>query len=176
MRRREVIRALLRERPIHSQKELQRLLRARGVEATQPTLSRDVRELGLVKGPSGYLAPSELASAGARDSASIPGRRQAKLDRLVYQYVLSVEVAGSLVVLRTAPADAQPVALALDGAGLEGAAGTIAGDDTIFLAARSAAAAAKLARRLREAMGPHDSLHPARFSPRRGTKPSRRRA
>jgi transcriptional regulator of arginine metabolism len=146
------------------------------MEATQPTLSRDVRALGLVKGPSGYLPPSELASSAAADTASISGRRLARLDRLVHQFVVSVETAGALVVLHTPPADAQPVALAIDGAGLEEAAGTIAGDDTIFVAARSAAAAEALARRLRHAMRPQHSSHPARFPPGRRSKPARRRA
>jgi transcriptional regulator of arginine metabolism len=173
MRRREAIRQLIRERPVRSQKELERLLRARGVAAAQPTLSRDIRELGLVKGAAGYAAPAPVAEV-APPAASIAHRRLENADRLVYEFVLSVEIAGTLVVLRTPPADAQPVALAIDAAALEGVVGTIAGDDTIFLATRSAADAADLARRFRQAIGARAGARPARFSPRRRSSAARR--
>jgi transcriptional regulator of arginine metabolism len=172
-RRREAIRRLLRQRAVRSQSELGRLLRAEGVDAAQPTLSRDIHELGLVKGPSGYMLP-EAGPAPAPSPAepSVPGRREEAVRRLVRQFVLSVEPAGSLVVLRTPPADAQPVALAIDGASLEGVVGTLAGDDTIFLATRSEAQARALARALGESLRPPGASRPARFSPRR--RPARR--
>jgi transcriptional regulator of arginine metabolism len=177
MRRREAIRQLIQERPVRSQKELERLLRARGVAAAQPTLSRDIRELGLVKGSAGYAAPAPIAEAAPVAAASIAHRRLENADRLVYDFVLSVEIAGTLVVLRTPPADAQPVALAIDGAALEGVVGTIAGDDTIFLASRSTKDAAALARRFRQAIGARTGAGPARFSQRRRPSgPAHRRA
>ena len=174
-RRREAIRRLLRERPVRSQTELGRLLREQGLDAAQPTLSRDIHELGLVKGPNGYMLPEAAAAPGTAEP-SVPGRREEGVRRLVRQYVLSVDTAASLVVLRTPPADAQPVALAIDAASLEGVVGTLAGDDTIFLATRSEAQARELARRLAESIRPSGASRPARFSPRRGPAAGRRRA
>jgi transcriptional regulator of arginine metabolism len=173
MRRREAIRRLIAERAVRSQKELGRLLRARGVAAAQPTLSRDIRELGLLKGPGGYSAPETVSPAPPAASASIAHRRLQTFERLVNDFVLSVEAAGTLVVLRTPPADAQPVALAIDAAALDGVIGTIAGDDTIFLATGSADQAEDLARRFREAIGARPTESLKRF-PRRRHKTGRR--
>ena len=173
-RRREAIRRLLRERTVRSQTELGRLLRAEGLDAAQPTLSRDVHELGLVKGPEGYQLPGTSAPASPEGESSVAGRRLENVLRLIRRYVLSVEPAGSLVVLRTPPADAQPVALAIDGGSVEGVVGTLAGDDTIFLAARSEAQAREIARRLGESLRPPGTPRPARFAPRRPA-PRRRR-
>jgi transcriptional regulator of arginine metabolism len=159
---------------VRSQTELGRLLRAEGLDAAQPTLSRDIHELGLVKGPNGYMLPEAAAAPAAEPS--VPGRREEGVRRLIRQYVLSVDVAASLVVLRTPPADAQPVALAIDAASLEGVVGTLAGDDTIFLATRSDAQARELARRLAESIRPSGASRPARFAPRRRPAAGRRRA
>jgi transcriptional regulator of arginine metabolism len=178
-RRREAIRRVIAEQPVRSQKELGRLLEARGVVAAQPTLSRDIRELGLVKGPAGYAAAPESVAGAApgAPAASILRRRFEMAERLVQEFVLSVEVAGALVVLKTPPADAQPLALAIDGASPEGLVGTIAGDDTIFLAARSAKDAENLARALRRTIGARAGVHPARFPrPRRRSRSSGRRS
>lgn len=142
LRRRDAIVRVVREEAVRSQEELQRLLAERGIEATQPTLSRDVRELGLVKTPRGYALP------GAPDPGVDAGRRLERLERVLAEAVLSVKVAGSLVVLRTPPAGAHPVAHAVDGADLPDAVGTIAGDDTVFVAAADPAAARALAARL----------------------------
>jgi transcriptional regulator of arginine metabolism len=177
-RRREAIRRVIAEQPVRSQKELGRLLQARGVVAAQPTLSRDIRELGLVKGPAGYVAPESVPATapGAPGAASISSRRFAAAERLVEEFVLSVEVAGTLVVLKTPPADAQPVALAIDGASPDGLVGTIAGDDTIFLAARSAEDAENLARGFRRLIGPRTGARPARFPRSRRSSRSGRRS
>jgi transcriptional regulator of arginine metabolism len=142
LRRRDAIVRVVREEAVRSQEELQRLLAERGFEATQPTLSRDVRELGLVKTPRGYALP------GAPDPGADAERRLERLERVLAESVLSVKVAGSLVVLRTPPAGAHPVAHAVDGADLPDAVGTIAGDDTVFVAASDPAAARALAARL----------------------------
>ena len=123
-RRREAIRRLLQERTVRSQTELGRLLRAEGLDAAQPTLSRDIHELGLVKGPEGYQLPgASPVPASPEGESSVAGRRLENVLRLIRRYVLSVESAGSLVVLRTPPADAQPVALAIDGGSVEGVVG-----------------------------------------------------
>jgi transcriptional regulator of arginine metabolism len=141
---------IIRQATVRSQDELQRLLKHRGYPAAQPTVSRDLRELGVAKGPSGYVVPAEAAAPAAvpaEPSAVLKGEE--KLSRAVREFVLSVETAGSLVVLRTPPADASPVARAIDEAALPEIAGTISGDDTIFLATRSVAAAGRLTSRLR---------------------------
>lgn len=142
LRRRDAILRLVREEVVRSQEELQRLLAERGFEATQPTLSRDVRELGLVKTPGGY------ALQGTPDRAADAAHRAARLQRTLSEAVLSVRVAGSLVVLRTPPAGAHPVARAVDEADLAEAIGTIAGDDTVFVATPGAVSARALAARL----------------------------
>ena len=151
-RREEIIR-LVRQMPIRSQEEMLTLLRRRGFMVTQPTLSRDLKELGLVKTPTGYVTPSDLSAlTTAGLSFATTEARQEKMKQTVREYVLSVELAGSLVILRTPPAAAQPVARAIDDAEPEGAVGTIAGDDTIFLAAKSAASARRLAAQVRSLM------------------------
>ncbi|MEX0879176.1 MAG: arginine repressor [Thermoanaerobaculia bacterium] len=177
LRRREAIRRLLREHEVRSQRDLRRLLKAEGLDAAQPTLSRDIHELGLVKGAGGYRVPQGLTAPTSHGpEPSVAGRRLEKLQRTIRQYVVAVEPAGTLVVLRTPPADAQPVALAFDDAALEDVVGAIAGDDTIFLAARSEREARELARRLREMIRATGAPRPARFSSRRWPSPARRRA
>jgi transcriptional regulator of arginine metabolism len=142
------------ERPVRSQEELQLLLRRRGFAAAQPTLSRDVRDLGLARTPTGYAAPPA-------PSSYVPDeRRHEALDRALARDALSVHAAGTLVVIRTPAAGAHPVARALDEAGLPDVVGTIAGDDTIFVATPDAPSAQRLARRLAA------PLVPARPSPR----------
>ncbi len=160
-----------------AQGELRRLLKAEGLDAAQPTLSRDIRELGLSRARTAITPrkPPRLPAPGAPEP-SVAGRRRERLERLVRQYVLAVEPAGTLVVLRTPPADAQPVALALDAASLEGVVGTIAGDDTIFLATRSEDEVRNLAQSLRDTIRPAGAVRPARFTSRRRSSPARRRA
>lgn len=113
---------------IRNQEQLRDLLAASGVQATQGTLSRDLRELGVLKSPEGYTL---LHNGDARRSAS-------DLDAALQQHLLSAEAAASLVVLKTEAGAASAVAAQLDLAPPPGTVGTVAGDDTIFLAARSA--------------------------------------
>ncbi|HUO84872.1 MAG TPA: hypothetical protein VM534_07135 [Thermoanaerobaculia bacterium] len=160
--RREEIRSLIRETEVHSQEELQRLLRRKGYRVTQPTLSRDLHDLGLAKTPAGYLLPEQLAApAGASVHPFIArSTREERFEQAVREFVLTAETSGTLVVVRTPPAGAQPVALAIDAAGLDQVVGTIGGDDTIFVATRSAKAAAALARRLTALAGPRPNRRP----------------
>jgi transcriptional regulator of arginine metabolism len=139
-RRREIL-ALVGAGGVRSQEELQRRLRRRGIAVAQPTLSRDLRSLGLAKTPAGYVA----ASGAAFVPADV---RAAALERAVGEFVLSVRAAGSLVVVRTPPAGAHPVARALDEADLPAVVGTIAGEDTVFVATTGPAAARLVERRL----------------------------
>jgi transcriptional regulator of arginine metabolism len=145
LRRRDEILRLIRDGAVHSQEELQHRLARRGIDVAQPTLSRDLKDLGLAKTAAGYIVPG--AEAGAGDGELRAGREE-RLERALREWVVGVRAAGNLVVVRTPPAAAHPVARALDEAVLEGVVGTIAGDDTIFLAAATAAAAQRLARRL----------------------------
>jgi transcriptional regulator of arginine metabolism len=138
LRRREEILRIVDQEAIHSQEALAARLSAKGWKVAQPTLSRDLRELGLAKTPGGYVRPGVAPAM----------ERTRDLDRAVRGYLLSATAAGTLVVLRTPPAGAHPVARALDEAALPEVVGTIAGDDTIFLATSSSARAQKLARRL----------------------------
>ena len=139
---------LVRSRLVRSQGELRQSLRQLGFVVAQPTLSRDVRELGLAKTPRGYVAPDDNVTQFAPAAV-----RQGKLDRTLRSSALSVQAAGSLVVVKTPPAVAQPVARALDEASLAGVVGTIAGDDTVFIATPSERAARALARRLTTSVG-----------------------
>jgi len=143
LRRHETILALVRSSAVRSQGQLQRLLRRRGLAVAQPTLSRDLRDLGLAKTPRGYVAPE-----GAPGRFTPAPRRDVRLGRALRGFALSVRAAASLVVVKTPPAAAPPLARALDEAGLPEALGAIAGDDTIFIATRDARAARALARRL----------------------------
>lgn len=147
--RREAIVELIASREIHSQEELSELLAKRGISATQPTLSRDIRELGLAKTPVGYVTPAERTLAFP--TSFVPRESlENRLAAAIHEYASGIEAAGNLVVLRTPPAGAQPLAHALDAAGLDEVIGCIAGDDTIFLAVRTSRAATALVRRLRE--------------------------
>lgn len=146
-RRRQLIATLLSGGAVQNQEELSRLLARRGVRVNQATLSRDLRDLGVFKGPSGYV----LATNGAAPvPAAIvpPGSSPIDAFAAVRPFVLSASAAGNLVVLRTRPGNASPLATELDRLPLEGMLGTIAGDDTVFLAAQSARHASRLASRL----------------------------
>lgn len=140
--RRQRIRELLADNQVFSQEQLQELLRTRGADATQATLSRDLRELGVWKGPEGYRLPSEGASVdGAVLIESLPARNGTKshireLERILPRVLLSAEMGGNLVVLHTQPAHANPLAIEIDRAQLADVLGTIAGDDTVFVATR----------------------------------------
>jgi transcriptional regulator of arginine metabolism len=148
LKRRDEILRTVRHQPVHSQEELLELLAQRGHDVTQPTLSRDLRELGLVKTPSGYADPADFARPAA-PLAFVPAQiRESKLDLTIRDYVVSAVPAGTMVVVKTPPAEAQPLARALDEADLPGVAGTLGGDDTVFVACTSAKAAHALVRRI----------------------------
>lgn len=162
LRRRDEILRVIRDGAVHSQEELQQRLARRGFDVAQPTLSRDLKDLGLAKTAAGYVLPGENGAAPDADREARVQRAHEKLDRALREWLLDVTAAGTLVVLKTPPAAAHPVARAVDEAGLEGMAGSIAGDDTIFLATPSPAAAAKLARFLE---GPIAGRRPRRPRP-----------
>ena len=138
--RQSAILDLLRAEPIHTQAELTAALRQRRLRVTQATVSRDLRELGVVRGPDGvrvrYRAPELPAPASTR------------LAEVLATYVRSGEAVGTMVVLHTPPGCAPLVASALDRDQLAEVVGTVAGDDTIFVQARSARGAGRFLSRL----------------------------
>ena len=111
-------------RSLHTQDELARALRALKIPATQVTLSRDIRELGLVKTPAGYAQVHAEAAASGPDVAA-----------LAREVLLDVRQAQNLLVLKTPPANANALAAALDHADWPEVTGTLAGDDTVLVVA-----------------------------------------
>jgi len=138
--RRARILDLVRERRIKSQSELAEHLAEHGIHCNQATLSRDLRDMGLLKGPAGYQLPREAALAADDAGLALYGA--------VQSYLESAVVAGNLVVLKTPVGAATPFAVALDRVGLSEVLGTIAGDDTVFIATAGALEAKALAKRL----------------------------
>ena len=128
--RQRAIRDLVALRPIRTQQELAAALRERGVRATQATVSRDVAELGLVKvtrdGVHAYAMPS---TAGGIEAAG-----EDRLGTLLKDLPIEIQEAGLLLVVRTLPGSAHAIAAALDRAHWPEVAGSIAGDDTLFVA------------------------------------------
>ncbi|MEZ5286150.1 MAG: arginine repressor [Vicinamibacterales bacterium] len=143
-RRQAAIRELVESEAIRSQEQLRRRLTSRGFDVTQATLSRDIRDIGLVK----------RASDGAYQPAGADGppppTALTTLARALAEYLESAEPVQQLVVLRTGPGQAQLLGLALDRARIDGVVGTIAGDDTILVIARDARRARGLVRTLDE--------------------------
>jgi len=125
-RRQSVILDVIQRQPVRNQEQLRRLVRTAGFDVTQATLSRDIRELGLVKGgpDAAYQAPLPAGSNG--HAAKV------LLNRAVAEYLTRVDRVQQLVLLRTGPGQAQLLGVALDGARLPEVLGTIAGDDTIL--------------------------------------------
>src|ERR1051326_3335407 len=152
-RRRGEILAIIGQSAVHSQDELLALLRKRGFKVTQPTLSRDLRELGVAKSPAGYVVPGTLATVTNISAFTLREDREERVNRLVRTSVLSAQAAGNLVVVRTPVAAAQPLASAIDAAQLDDVLGTIGGDDTIFIALATPHAASALARHIQETAG-----------------------
>ncbi len=138
-RQREIL-SLIESQAFRTHGRLAEALAARGIAASQGTLSRDLRQLGVVKTAAGYAAP---AQAQGEDAA------RAVLQQLVGQFLVRIETAQNLVVLRTEPGGANALAQGLDDANLPEIIGTLAGDDTIFVATADNGAA----RRVRAMLG-----------------------
>jgi transcriptional regulator of arginine metabolism len=139
--RQRAILELVQEGPVASQEDFQRLLKKQGFPVGQATLSRDIRELGLVKTGDGY-------TIAQRDNSSDPALPP--VSRLVREFVLNVRTAENLIVTRTSVGSAQPVAAALDGEGWPEAIGSIAGDDTILIICENKKAAKRIESRIQE--------------------------
>ena len=121
--RHDIIRDIIREHNVKTQRDLADQLQAAGYDCTQATISRDIMDMGLVKSREGYyVLPEEM-----------------RLQRMVSELVEEVHVAGTLIVVKTFSG-------ALDKASLRGALGTVAGDNTIMIAAESPEAALEVER------------------------------
>ena len=142
-RRQAAIVELVDREPLHSQEQLRRRLHQQGFDATQATISRDIKELGLVKRAGDGAYQRQGAEATNPETALVA------LERAAAEYLRRIDRVQQLVVIRTGIGQAQPLALALDRAQLPETVGTIAGDDTILIIARGAGAAAALVKRLK---------------------------
>ena len=131
---------LVRDKQIYTQDELAQELKAVGILATQVTLSRDLRDLGLVKTQEGY---QELPA-----DETTP-----QLETLARDFLRDVRGAQNLLVLKTDPGYASPIAVALDNEDWEDVVGTIAGDDTVLVVAPDSTTAESVRRRLLEILG-----------------------
>ncbi len=142
------IRALVSGGKVASQDELRRKLGKRGFDVTQATLSRDIRELGLSKGPGGYALNGNGSSPEQDDEDALPA-----LGELLLSFGLRVKQAQNLLVLVTVMGSAQPVAAALDNEELPEVVGTVAGDNTVLLVCPNKRQAGALASRLKVMIG-----------------------
>lgn len=136
--RRAAILRIIRDSAVHKQNELVQRLRREGFDATQSSVSRDLRELGVAKAADRYIVPSAAQVVAADPFAAVA------------RFVTDVRTAGpSLCVVKTTAGGAQSVASAIDQAHWPEIVGTIAGDDTIFIASEDVRAQRKLTDRLR---------------------------
>lgn len=120
--RHDIIRDIVRGNSIRTQRDLAQKLQEAGHDCTQATVSRDITDMGLLKSSDGfYVMPEDM-----------------RLQRMVEEQVEEVYAAGNLVVVKTIPGGAAGVAGAVDKAGVLGTLGTVAGDDTIMIAAKTA--------------------------------------
>jgi len=142
LQRRGAIVRLLRASAVRKQQDLVRLLRKEGLDATQSSISRDLRDLGVSKASGRYVLPPEELTRANGDFGTLA------------QFVRELRRAGpSITVLRTTIGAAQSVAVAIDKAEWPEVAGTISGDDTIFIATASARGQEELISRLRTLFG-----------------------
>lgn len=133
---------LIRESDISTQEELVVELNKIGLEVTQATISRDIKELGIIKVTSGHGLQRYVPMERSGEVAS------GRLMKVFSEAVIQVDLAVNLVIIKTLPGMAQACASALDSMRLPEVAGSIAGDDTVFVAARSTEQAAALSQTL----------------------------
>jgi len=143
--RQTAILEIIESQSISSQEQLRGVLKARGIEATQATLSRDIRDLGLVKrsADGAYRRP---------EAADEPSDYLEEFETAVADYLRRHDRVDQLIVLKTDPGYSQPLAEAIDRARLPQTVGTIAGENTILVICRSADDAASFQARIDELM------------------------
>jgi len=147
-RRQSVILDVIHRAPVRSQEQLRRSLRAAGFDVTQATLSRDIRELGLVKGGAdgAYQPPGRAAAPNGKTT-------EAMLQRAIGEYLLRVDRVQQLVLLRTGLGRAQALCVSIDDAHLPEVIGTVAGEDTVLIVAPDARRAKMLVKRFERISG-----------------------
>jgi transcriptional regulator of arginine metabolism len=136
--RQKAILDLVRNREIASQEELLEKLLARKIDVSQSTLSRDIQELGLAKTGGVYAVVGADSTQGSDESVR----------HILREFLNEVAVAQNIVVLKTGVANASTVSLAIDNAGWPEVVGSLAGDDTVFVAVRSPKESRELKRRI----------------------------
>jgi transcriptional regulator of arginine metabolism len=148
-RRQSVILDVIRQQQVRSQEQLRRQMRGAGFDVTQATLSRDIRELGLVKGgPNGaYQAPPNGADSHGQTPTAV-------FQRALNSQLRRIDRVQQLVLLRTGLGHAQSLCALLDGAALPDVVGTLAGEDTILIITPDARRARTLVKRLEEMSNP----------------------
>lgn len=135
---------IIQRRDIETQEELTRVLKEMGMNVTQATVSRDIKELRLIK---------QMARSGRYKYAPMASPDTVLTDRLVRLFkesIVSLDHSGNILVIRTIPGAANAAASAIDAAGFEEVVGTIAGDDTIFVVIRDAADIEEVKERFRK--------------------------
>ena len=130
---------IVKRRPVSSQAELADLLDGSSIRVTQSTLSRDIRELGLVKMRGVYQAPRP---------ASVPPRDA--LRRSLQQLVVHSGVSGNILMIKTSPGSAHSLGVVLDAVEWPEVLGTVAGDDTVFVLLRNTRSGKRMLRRIEE--------------------------
>jgi transcriptional regulator of arginine metabolism len=144
--RQRAIRDLVEQRPIRTQQQLAAALRERGFRTTQATISRDVAELGLIKSGRGgtqtYAIPPRLREAETSG--------EERIRALLHDMPVEIREAGTVLVLKTLPGSAHPLAAAIDRARWPEVMGSIAGDDTVFVAFGDRSGMGRARRRLEE--------------------------
>jgi transcriptional regulator of arginine metabolism len=143
--RHNVIREIVASTPVVSQHQLRRKLVRRGFDVTQATLSRDIREMRLYKGPSGYALPNGIDHDAGDDEPTV--------QEVMRGFALRVKQAQNQIVVITAQGCAQPVAVAIDHEGWPEVFGTIAGDDTVLIVCPDNKHASRLQSRIEEMIG-----------------------
>jgi transcriptional regulator of arginine metabolism len=148
-RRQSIILDVVQGGAIRSQEQLRRRVRAAGFDVTQATLSRDIRELGLVKGGANgaYQAPAPVTGNGHAGGSE---RAESLLHRAITEQLRRIDCVQQMVLLHTGLGQAQSLCVALDSARLPDVVGTLAGEDTILVIAADARRAKSIARRLEE--------------------------
>lgn len=139
--RQELIKKIVREKPIRTQSELVKELSRKGYRVTQATVSRDVNQLGLEK----------VASESGKNVYILPEDK--RLRKLCEELVKSVEVSGNLIVVKTLPGGASSVGAAVDGASWDEIIGSVSGDDTLLVVARGEKEGQAVVERLKKMVG-----------------------
>ncbi|AHF09806.1 MULTISPECIES: arginine repressor [Dehalobacter] len=127
-RRQKKIQELITNEPVKTQEELAQRLLEEGFHVTQATVSRDIKEMGLIK-----ISGSDDEYRYAIQAEAHPPGYQERLKRMFKEVVISFDSSENIIVIKTIPGNAQAMALLLDNIGWKEVIGTVAGDDTIFL-------------------------------------------